>query len=65
MIENNSFNSKDNKIKKGDNVIWLDTEIKSRELYRVWVVDEIIDEIAYISDEFSDAEVSLNELERI
>ena len=46
----------------GDKVIWIDPAIEARDLERVWVVDRITEEIVFISDNFSEAEVFANEL---
>ncbi len=46
----------------GDKVIWYDPAIEARDLSRIWVIDQITDEIVYISDDFGEAEVLANEL---
>ena len=56
------FDKNNVEIKVGDNVIWFDPAIEARDLGRVWVVDRITDEIVFISDDFSEAEVFANEL---
>lgn len=54
---------KDNvEIKVGDKVIWYDPAVDARDLNRVWVIDRITEEIVFISDNFSEAEVFANEL---
>ena len=56
------FDRNNVEIKVGNNVIWYDPAIESRDLGRVWVVDKINGEIVYISDDYSEAEVFPNEL---
>lgn len=51
----------------GDCVIWYDPDEDTRDLSRVWAIDEIQsdeeDAIILISDDFSEAEVYGHELE--
>lgn len=51
-------------IKVGDKVIWYDPEIDERDLSRVWIIDNITNEIVHISDNFSEAEVYANEISK-
>ena len=57
-----TFDRNNVEIKVGDKVIWYDPAIDARDLSRVWIIDKITDEIIYISDDFSEAEVFANEL---
>ena len=57
-----AFDKNHVEIKVGDKVIWYDPAVDARDLSRVWVIDRITDEIVYISDNFSEAEVFANEL---
>ena len=57
-----TFDRNNVEIKVGDKVIWYDPAVDVRDLSRVWVIDRITDEIVYISDDFSEAEVFANEL---
>lgn len=57
-----AFDKNNVEIKVGDKVIWYDPAVDARDLSRVWVIDRITDEIVYISDNFSEAEVFANEL---
>jgi len=50
-------------ISVGANVKWYDPEEEARDLTRVWQVDDVSEEIVYISDEYSEAEVLPSELE--
>lgn len=51
-------------LKSGQNVIWHDPEKKARNLKNIYVVDEIIsEEMVYISNKYSFAEVLPEELE--
>lgn len=54
---------KGNRIHLGSKVLWYDPEEDARDLSRVWTVDELDEEIVFISDDFSEAEVYPNELE--
>ena len=49
-------------IKEGMKVIWNDPDVSARDLSRVWTVDNINGEVITISDGFSEAEVTANEL---
>ncbi|MDD6552171.1 MAG: hypothetical protein PUF37_01090 [Prevotellaceae bacterium] len=57
-----------NDIREGDCVIWYDPEQESRDLSRIWTIDKIDgdneDSIIHISDDFGEAEVCRNEIER-
>lgn len=57
-----AFDRNNVEIKVGDKVIWYDPAVDARDLNRVWVVDRITEEIVFISDNFSEAEVFANEL---
>lgn len=57
-----TFDRNNVEIKVGDKVIWYDPAIDARDLNRVWIIDKITDEIVYISDDFSESEVFVNEL---
>ena len=57
-----TFDRNNVEIKVGDKVIWYDPAIDAMDLSRVWIIDKITDEIVYISDDFSEAEVFANEL---
>ena len=59
-----TFDRNNVEIKVGDKVIWYDPAVDARDLSRVWVIDRITDEIVYISDDFSEAEVFANELSK-
>lgn len=59
-----TFDRNNVEIKVGDKVIWYDPAIDAKDLERTWVVDRITDEIVYISDDFSEAEVFANELSK-
>lgn len=59
-----TFDRNNVEIKVGDKVIWYDPAVDARDLSRVWVIDKITDEIVYISDDFSEAEVFANELSK-
>lgn len=50
-------------IKIGSKVVWYDPEVSARDLKRIWVVYDIDDEIVYIGDDYSEAEVFAEELE--
>jgi hypothetical protein len=50
-------------IEIGSHVIWFDPEIDSRDLDRVWTVDDYTEEVVQISDEYSEAEVYPSEIE--
>lgn len=54
-----AFDRNNVEIKVGDKVIWYDPAVDARDLNRVWVVDRITEEIVFISDNFSKAEVYL------
>lgn len=57
-----AFDKNNIEIKVGDKVIWYDPAVDARDLNRVWVIDRITEEIVFISDNFSEAEVFANEL---
>ena len=57
-----TFDRNNVETKVGDKVIWYDPAIDAMDLSRVWIIDKITDEIVYISDDFSEAEVFANEL---
>lgn len=57
-----AFDKNNVEIKVGDKVIWYDPAVDARDLNRVWVIDRITEEIVFISDNFSEAEVFANEL---
>lgn len=57
-----AFDRNNVEIKVGDKVIWYDPAVDARDLNRVWVIDRITEEIVFISDNFSEAEVFANEL---
>lgn len=57
-----AFDKNNVEIKVGDKVIWYDPAVDARDLSRVWVIDRITEEIVFISDNFSEAEVFANEL---
>lgn len=57
-----AFDRNNVEIKVGDKVIWYDPAVDARDLNRVWVIDRITEEIVFISDNFSEAEVFVNEL---
>lgn len=59
-----AFDRNNEEIKVGDKVIWYDPAVDARDLSRVWVIDRITDEVVYISDDFSEAEVFLSELSK-
>ena len=59
-----TFDRNNVEIKVGDKVIWYDPAIEAMDLSRVWIIDKITDEIVYISDDFSEAEVFANELSK-
>ena len=46
----------------GDKVIWVDPDPEGRDLSRTWEIYDLTDEIAYISDEYGEAEVPPAEL---
>lgn len=48
--------------KVGDNVVWLDPEEEFRDTTRVYTIDSLEGEIIRISDEYSEVEVTANEL---
>jgi hypothetical protein len=50
-------------IEIGSHVIWFDPEIDSRDLDRVWTVDDYTEDVVQISDEYSEAEVYPSEIE--
>lgn len=50
------------RLKVGDKVIWFDPDPEGRDIERVWEIYDLTDEIAYISDEYSEAEVPPVEL---
>ena len=50
------------KIAVGVKVTWQDPDIENRDLSRVWQVDKINGEVISISDGYSEAEVTANEL---
>ncbi len=52
-----------NEIEIGCHVIWFDPEIDSRDLDRVWTVDDYTEDVVQISDEYSEAEVYPSEIE--
>jgi len=49
----------------GAPVIWYDPDESARDLERIYFVDDFSDEIVYISDDFSEAEVLPDELENV
>lgn len=57
-----AFDRNNVEIKVGDKVIWYDPAVDARDLNRVWIIDRITEEIVFISDNFSEAEVFANEL---
>ena len=59
-----AFDRNNEEIKVGDKVIWYDPAGDARDLSRVWVIDRITDEVVYISDDFSEAEVFSSELSK-
>ena len=54
-----------NNIKTGDKVIWYDPQPEYRDINRVWQIDGICEDMALISDGYSESEVLLSELEKI
>lgn len=50
-------------IKKGCQVIWHDPETDAQDLSRVWEVYDVSEDIVYIADDYSEAEVLPNEIE--
>jgi hypothetical protein len=54
---------KGKQISVGAHVIWYDPQEEFRDLTRVWQVDDVSEEIIYISDDYSEAEVLPSELE--
>lgn len=48
--------------KVGDKVVWLDPQEEYRDTTRVYTIDAIEGEIIRISDEYSEVEVTSNEL---
>jgi len=52
-------------LKVGDKVLWYDPEVSARDLSRVYEVKEIKGEILLIADDYSEAEVTLNELTKV
>lgn len=59
------FDRKGKRITIDSQVIWYDPQEEYRDLSRVYNVDEMDEEIVFISDEFSEAEVPPCELEVI
>lgn len=51
-----------NKIKIGDKVTWFDPDETARDLERVWEVYDLSDEIVFITDDYSEAEVLPSEV---
>ena len=49
-------------IKVGDKVVWYDPQIEYRDTNRVWRIDKLSDEMAFISDAHSESEVLLSEI---
>ena len=54
-----------NVIAKGDKVIWYDPQTEYRDLSRVWVIEEINEEMAFISDEFGECECLPTEIAKV
>lgn len=54
-----------NVIAKGDKVIWYDPQTEYRDLSRVWVIEEINEEMAFISDDFGECECLPTEIAKV
>lgn len=50
-------------IKVGSKAKWYDPEEEYRDLDRIWNVNEVSEEIIYLSDDFSELEAYPSELE--
>lgn len=55
---------KGNELKVGDCVIWYDPDETTRDTTRIWAIDKINGEVITISDDYSEAEVYRNEIEK-
>ena len=57
------YDKLDNKLSVGDRVIWVDPDPEGRDLNRIYEINDIFsEEIVWINDEFSEAEVPPQEL---
>ena len=57
------YDKLDNKLSVGDRVIWVDPDPEGRDLNRIYEINDISsEEIVWINDEFSEAEVPPQEL---
>lgn len=54
-----------NVIAKGDKVVWYDPQTEYRDLSRVWVIEEINEEMAFISDDFGECECLPTEIAKV